>query len=178
MDKYNLKVTSSERAAFRYLTIKAGEWMSQRSIAKEIGITASSVGRAIKLLKKQNLCLSKTQGPSNLVTLNTNNPAAVARKRVENLTLLYESNLVEELSKKHAGCTIILFGSYSRGEDVTKSDIDIAIIGSKMDETDTTRFEKFLERKIVVQSYSNEKAIDRFVLSNLRNGIVLSGGWQ
>ena len=120
----------------------------------------------------------RTEGPSNLVTLNQENPVTVARKRVENLALLNESGIVESLEQHHKGSTIILFGSYARGEDTIKSDIDIAIIGAKQDSTDSATYEKYLERPINIQTYKDKKAIDSFVQTNIHNGIILSGGWQ
>ena len=95
-------------------------------------------------------------------------------KRAENLKLLHESGLVEYLTEKFPGGTIILFGSYAFGEDTPGSDIDIAIIGCSGKALDLTRFEKFLERAIVVQHY-NLSEIDRNLRSNILNGITLHG---
>lgn len=53
------------------------------------------------------------------------------------------------------GTTVILFGSYSRGDDTINSDIDIAIIGAKERTIKLTKYEKILERKIVINSYDS-----------------------
>ena len=75
-----------------------------------------------------------------------------------------------------AGSTIILFGSYSRGEDTVNSDIDIAIIGRKEKDVNLKRFEKILERKITINFYSSFKSIHTHLKENIFNGIVLAGG--
>lgn len=78
--------------------------------------------------------------------------------------------------------TVILFGSYSRGDDVWineteghKSDIDIAIIGTKGKEIKLTRFDKLLERTIIINFYPSFKEIHKHLRDNILNGILLSG---
>jgi len=68
-----------------------------------------------------------------------------------------------------------LFGSYSRGEDIENSDIDIAIIGRKK-QIDLTEFEKILNRKINIITFNNFKEIHKNLKENLFNGITLTGG--
>ena len=63
-------------------------------------------------------------------------------KRADNLKQIYESGLADFLEKEFAGGTIIFFGSYSRGEDMASSDIDIAVIGRKEKQIDLTNFPK------------------------------------
>ena len=65
-------------------------------------------------------------------------------KRAENLKLISESGLVDFLENEFPGCSIILFGSYSRGDDTTNSDIDIAVIGTKGKKIKLTKFDKLL----------------------------------
>ena len=74
------------------------------------------------------------------------------------------------------GSTIILFGSYSKGDDTTSSDIDIAIIGVKEKENDLAKFNKILERTITINFYSSFKSIHKNLLDNILTGILLSGG--
>ena len=97
-------------------------------------------------------------------------------KRVDNLKLIYESGLADYLEKEFAGATIILFGSYSRGEDTNRSDIDIAIIGRKNKLIDLKIFESLLEREINLNFYDSFKEIHKNLKENLLNGIILFGG--
>lgn len=97
-------------------------------------------------------------------------------KRVENLRLIYESGLAEYLSEKFPGSAIIMFGSYSFGEDTTGSDIDIAVIGSAKKVLDMEKFSKILERKILLNFYDSIGEISKNLRENILNGIVISGG--
>ncbi|RME55057.1 nucleotidyltransferase domain-containing protein [Candidatus Woesearchaeota archaeon] len=80
---------------------------------------------------------------------------------VDNLKRLYESGLADVLEKEFAGATIILFGSYSRGEDLKGSDIDIAVIGRKEKELDIEKYEKLLHRPIYINFYESWKKIHK-----------------
>ncbi|MBI2507662.1 nucleotidyltransferase domain-containing protein [Candidatus Woesearchaeota archaeon] len=95
---------------------------------------------------------------------------------VDNLKQIYETGLADFLEKEFAGAAIILFGSYSRGEDTINSDIDFAVIGRKDKIIDTTNYEKLLERKININFYISFKNIHKNLKENLYNGIVLAGG--
>ena len=97
-------------------------------------------------------------------------------KKVENQRSIYESGLLELLKEKYPGCTIILFGSYARGEDTFKSDIDITIIGSNKIKINLEKYKKNLEREIRINHYKTFKEINKELKENLCNGIVLSGG--
>ena len=71
---------------------------------------------------------------------------------------------------------IILFGSYSRGEDIENSDIDIAIISNKKLNLDLEKYKRFLNRVINIHEINLNKISSEF-LFNLYNGIVLGGSW-
>ncbi|MBI2045750.1 nucleotidyltransferase domain-containing protein [Candidatus Pacearchaeota archaeon] len=70
---------------------------------------------------------------------------------------------------------IILFGSYSRGEDTKTSDIDLAVIGRKDKILDLYEFEASLNRKINVNFYESWKKIHIHLKNNLLDGIIFSG---
>ena len=70
--------------------------------------------------------------------------------------------------------TIVLFGSYRRGEDVEESDIDI-FLECKKENVNVERFEKKLGRKIQLHFQENFNAYPKELKNNIINGIVLSG---
>ncbi|MBI2135854.1 nucleotidyltransferase domain-containing protein [Candidatus Woesearchaeota archaeon] len=80
------------------------------------------------------------------------------------------------LFNEFPGCAVILFGSYSRGEDIEGSDIDIAILTNKKLELNLERYNKKLERHINIHEILVEKISAEFK-ANLWNGIVLEGSW-
>jgi predicted nucleotidyltransferase len=94
-------------------------------------------------------------------------------KRVDNLKQIYESGLADFLEKEFAGATIILFGSFSRGDDTINSDIDIAVIGRKDKLINLEQFKKMLAREIRINFYPSFKEIHLYLKSNLLFGITM-----
>ena len=111
-----------------------------------------------------------------LVELNRDSERIIQLKRTENLRILYDSGLNDVLEEKFPGDSILLFGSYSRGDDTIKSDIDIAVIGSKLKKIELEKYEKMLNREIRINFYGSFKDVNKELKENLLNGIVLVGG--
>ena len=109
------------------------------------------------------------------IEFNGESSRAVWRKRAENLLMLSESGLAGHLIGTFPGATIILFGSYSRGDDTMRSDIDIALIGVEEKEADLSRFERILKRPIHLSFFPAVAEINRNLRANIYNGIVLDG---
>jgi len=103
------------------------------------------------------------------------------RKIVYNLNLIYQSGLIEFLYDyfDHPKA-IVLFGSFRKGEDVSSSDIDIAIESDKEEEYRVTGLrelsdlEKHFRKKVQLHIF-NRKTVDINVFNSIANGIVLTG---
>lgn len=177
METKKLNFTKLQAEIFRFLCENSGREFNQSEIAKELQVSSTAVSKALILLKKKGIADIKKNGEMNLslIKLNRDNVFAVQLKRVENLKSIYESGIVEELEENFPSSTIILFGSYSKGEDTIKSDIDIAIIGKKEKHIDLSKFEKILKKEIILNFYASMKGIDKELRESLCNGIVLSG---
>ncbi|MFH1365372.1 MAG: nucleotidyltransferase domain-containing protein [archaeon] len=175
---YKLKLTILQQEILRLLSLKAGLSLNQRAISKILGVSQPAVMKAIPNLKHENLIKIEQDKESRrwAIELNRDNLRIMQLKRIDNLKLIYETGLFDFLEKEFAGATIILFGSYSRGEDNFKSDIDFAIIGRKDKKIDLTKYEKKLEREININFYDSFKNIHKNLKENLLNGIVLVGG--
>ncbi len=175
MEMYKQKFTKLQKEIFRFLCIKAGKQLNQRSIAKALNVSSTGVAKSIKDMKKI-LKIEKDKSMNLvLIQFNRDNPDAVNLKRVENLKILYETGFIDFLENEFPGCTAVLFGSYSLGEDTVDSDIDIAVIGSKEKDMDLDKFEKNLERKIVIHYFSSIKDINPNLKESIINGITLIG---
>ena len=146
MDIYKLKFTILQMEVFRLLCIRAGEKLNQRQAANLLAVSPTAIAKSLPLLEKEALITVEKSKTMNLtlISLNREHPKTTCLKRAENLKLFYESGLAELLEEKHPGCTIILFGSYAKGEDTTTSDIDLAIIGSKGKPLDTRQYKAVL----------------------------------
>ena len=156
--------------------MRAGEKLSQREIAKILGVSPTSVANSVKKLEQKNLVKVEKVRIINFVSFNREEQKAFELKRAENLKNIYISGLSTYLEKELAGGTIILFGSYSRGEDTNTSDIDIAVIGRKDKILHSEEYEKILNRRINVNFYKSWKVIGKNLKNNILNGILLYGG--
>jgi predicted nucleotidyltransferase len=160
---------------FRVLCIKAGNAINQRELAKLTNATPSGVAKA--LVKLKNVIKIESHKTMNLKLISLDRTQKVMQlKQLENLKQIYELDLIHTLEETFPGTTIILFGSYAKGEDTVKSDIDIAIIKSKPKKIDLEIFEKKLERPININFYPSFKEIPIELKENLCNGLVLAGG--
>ena len=145
-----------------------------RELAREIKISPSNTIKIIDELKKERIIRKEKKRHSVEITANTDNILFIHTKRMFNLVKIYESEIIEHLVKEYNPKAIILFGSYSRGEDVKRSDIDIAIITDEKKIIGLENFEKRLGRKIHLLPMKYKEITDE-LYSNLINGIVLYG---
>jgi predicted nucleotidyltransferase len=177
MDTYKVKWTQLQRDIFRVLSLNYGKELSAREIARLTKKTPTAVLNSLKKLEKEKIVSVKKHDKLNLlsISLNKENERIVELKRVDNLQEIYESGLSNHLKEKFPGTTIILFGSYSRGEDTIYSDIDIAIVNSKEKNLEIEKFEKVLERKIIIQFYDSFEKIHKNLKESILNGILLYG---
>lgn len=107
------------------------------------------------------------------IKANLDNPDFKNLKRVNNLKNVYLSGLFNYLYEKFPLSAIILFGSYSRGEDIERSDIDMAIIG-KEKPLKLEEYNKKFNKDINIEFINLDK-IDKNLRNNIISGITLSG---
>ena len=177
METYKLKFTKLQSEIFRLLCIKTGMKLNQRQIAKSLKVSPTAVAKALPSLEKEELIKINRSKEMNLtqVELNREKREVIQLKRVENLKMFYESGLANVLIEKYPGCTIILFGSYAKGEDTMRSDIDMVVIGSRK-YLNLQDYEKKLDKAIRINTYPKFKEIRKELKENLCNGIVIAGG--
>ena len=74
------------------------------------------------------------------------NPEFIFHKKIANLIFLRYSGIIDKIAEKYPK-TIILFGSYDKGEDIESSDIDL-FVNSPRFKIALTEFEASLKRKM------------------------------
>ena len=175
---YKLKLTNLQQEILRLLFVKIGIKLNQRQIANILEVTQPAITKAIPRLEDKGFVKVEQDKQSKRwsIELNRDNHKVMQLKMVDNLKQIYETGLADFLEKEFAGAAIILFGSYSRGEDIINSDIDLAVVSRKDKIVDTANYEKLLERKININFYISFKNIHKNLKENLCNGIVLAGG--
>ena len=120
-----------------------------RELSRLLRLSMPTILATTSSLAKE-LFLIKTKGKA-ITTLaaNRESPLFIRAKRIANLERMYQSGLVDRLSKSYGNPkAIILFGSFSRGEDAESSDIDIAVLTHKRQNENLTSYEKYFCRRI------------------------------
>ncbi len=171
------RLTLLQNEILRVLFKKTGTTLNQRQLANCLNVTPPAIIKALPLLEKLNYIHTRKDEETKRysIELNKENHRIIQLKRIDNLKQIYESGLADLLEKEYAGATILLFGSYSRGEDLFNSDIDLAVLERKEKNIDLTRFEKEFERKIHTLFFESWKKINEQLKNNILNGIVIAG---
>ncbi len=178
VNKYKPELTNLQQGILNLLFVNPTKEFNMFRLSKILSVSQPAVKKAIPLLERKNFIMLEKDKESKRysVSLNRDNEQIVFMKRAKNIEMVYNSGLISFLFDSFPGSTIILFGSYSKGEDTEKSDIDIAIIGASEKEKNLDKFEKFLEKEIIINFYKSFKEIkDNNLKNNILNGIVLSG---
>ncbi len=154
---------------------------SLSDIAKETGVAKANLGGILDSLNQTGFLKIEKLSKIWRIRADRNNWYFLRSKIIYNLNFVYQSGLIEFLYDhyKHPK-SIILFGSFRKGEDVTGSDIDIAIEQDEFKEYHTTmlrelfEFEKQIGRKIQIHEF-NKSIVDLHLFNNIANGIILTG---
>lgn len=145
-----------------------------RELSRITGLSIFAVLQAIKTLSKNGFISVYKKGNMKIAKA-SQSLEFIRSKRIRNMEKLYDSGMVDYISKIYDKPeAIVLFGSYSRGDDIESSDIDIAIITNERKEPNLERFERILSRKISLHEI-NLKKISKEFHNNLVNGIVMEG---
>jgi predicted nucleotidyltransferase len=145
-----------------------------REIERTLSLPLPSVIRYCKELMEEEILQKVDIGSIVLYTASDSEHFRL-RKKLYNIETLYTSKLVEHLKMAHSNPVIILFGSYSRGEDTNNSDIDLYIQTPTKKKIDVHIFEKKLHRPIQVFQYTHITNIEnKHLANNILNGIVLN----
>lgn len=152
------------------------ERLRVRQIEKKLRLPLPSVIRYVKELQEENLLRSEEIGGAKLYSAKRTSPSFILEKKLFNLKKLYQSGLVDYVIHELSNPTIVLFGSYSQGQDIEKSDIDIYIEYPTEKKIDLKKFEKILDKKIQLFIFPNiHKVPNKELANNIINGITLNG---
>lgn len=171
--------SSTQKAAKVFYEYPEKEF-SLSDLAKESGVAKPHIGKIIEKLRKLGFIQVTKLTKIWRIKANQGNWFFIRNKIVYNLNYVYQSGLVEYLIDHYnKPRSIILFGSFRKGEDNSDSDIDIAIEDSRKDYLvirlgALEDFERMTGRKINLHLF-NRKTVDINVFNNIANGILLFG---
>ncbi len=150
-----------------------------RKLAKETRQSTTAVVSAVRDLNKFKIVkLDKTDLTTN-IKADTESDAYMFYKKIFNLYRLERYLIIEKLKETFQAETIVLFGSFAKGEDIEESDIDILIITNRKEKKGFSDFleicEKGLNRKINLHILPSLQNSSKEFKNAVANGIVLHG---
>src|SRR3989344_5774518 len=147
-------------------------------LSRNIGLAHTSIKKNLKDLVKLGIITEHREKRRGrlfpIYKANLDNKLFRRYKLIHNLSSILESGLIDFIEEKLMPKSIILFGSYSRGEDTETSDIDL-FVECKNEELNLKLFEKKLGRKIELHFKEKFTLYPPELKNNIINGIVLSG---
>lgn len=146
-----------------------------------VNISKSTAHKVASQLAQEEFLKIDKLGKIWRISCNQQHPYNTTRKIAYHLELIYESGIIEALLKNFQNPrSIILFGSYRKGDDLETSDIDVAVETLDNEEVkifDIGKVPKLGYRqnvKVNILKFTRNK-IDLNLFANLVNGIVLYG---
>ena len=147
-------------------------------ISKKTKIAHTSIKNNLNNLIKEELIIEEIEKKGKrkypIYRANFNNKFFRNMKILNNILLIIESGLVDFLVDSLAPKSIILFGSFRKGEDTEDSDIDL-FIECDEENIDINKYAKILNKDIQLHFKKNFDEYPKELKNNIVNGIVLSG---
>ncbi len=175
----NLFIESSLQRVLEVFFTMPDKELSLSDVASLSRVKKSNIGGFLRFLEKEEFIIIETLNNLWRIQANLRSRRFLRSKMIYNLSLIYQSELIDFLNDYYSNPkAIILFGSFRKGEDISTSDIDIAVehLGEYdvIRLNDLTGLEKVFKRNIQIHLF-NPKKTDKNVFANIANGIILSG---
>ena len=156
-------------------------WFHVREIAKLSKLSPTTASVYLEEFRKNELLERKRERNHILYRANSQNKAYLDLKLYHNTKKIRDSGLMDFLNEElNYPQAIILFGSFRKAENTTKSDVDIFILSPVKKELKLNPFEKKIGHRIQLFTHSKEefntmKKSNKELVNNIVNGIVLEG---
>jgi len=171
-------VFTGDQKVLKHLVF-SDDWQTAKEIQKDTVLSKAAVNIALNNLYKSDLVERDQKGKTYLYRANADYPIASALKQYKLLNNLVEIlPLVQKiipLSQK-----IILFGSASRGENYSKSDIDLMAVTHNSEQVKVKAMSKklFLNKKVQIITHSPNSLLkleksDPIFYQEIESGVVL-----
>jgi len=155
--------------------------MSLTDLAAQLKIAKTTANQVVKQMVKEEFLHVEVLGKIWRISCNKSHLYNYSRKISYNLTMICEAGILEEIHKLIPNPkAITLFGSYRKGDDTEKSDIDLAV------EVIDDKEPRIIELGVLPQlgyranvpvnlHVFSRKKVDLNLFANITNGIVLEG---
>ena len=170
-----MKTTDIKEKIKAYFFINPTAKLRVRQMERELKLPLPSVIRYSKELEKERIIKRENTAGAVLFSADRTSKNYLIEKKLFNIKSIFKCELINYLIAEYSNPVIVLFGSFSKGEDTEESDIDLYIETPSKKEIKLEKFEKLLKRKIQVFNYSNIKHVSNTHLrNNIVNGVVLN----
>lgn len=146
-----------------------------KEIARKINLAPTSIKKHLENLEKEEIIIRKMGERFNGYISNRDYEKFLFYKQIFNKIKIKESGLIDYLINLIHPKTIVLYGSYDKGEDVEESDIDLIIISNVKKNLKLEKYEKILKRKIHLILENNINKLNKNLKLEIINGNVLQG---
>lgn len=151
------------------------EKLRVREIERKLDLSLPSVIRYCKELTKEGILRTEEIGSVVFYTADRTNSKYLLEKKLYNIRKFYKSGIIDYLKHELSNPAVVLFGSYAKGEDIEKSDIDLYIETPSKKELNLEDFENRLKRKIqVLRSKSLKEIKNPHLANNIINSITVN----
>ena len=164
-----------------YFMDKSSKEEHVNGIARAMEISSSSASVSCRKLQKEGLLIKQARGNARFYSLNNANPLVKALKRAWFLETLLR---YKQAWENDEFLSVALYGSYSSGEFIEKSDVDILVITNIHEKEVLSRFSHLKESmkaevSLTVFSLARwrdmAKKRDRFYEKVAANHLILHG---
>lgn len=147
-----------------------------REISRKIKLAPKSVSIYLKELEKEGLILKGKHRFLGYPVYYADRDSEMFKlyKKLDMVASIKEIGLLDYLYDNLIPEVIILFGSASKGEDTSESDVDL-FIQCKETKIELKKFESLLNRRISIFFSKDFKSLSNELKNNILNGIILKG---
>lgn len=151
-----------------------------RELARILKKNPVTVQKHLEPFVKQGVISRRNERNLELYSSNTEDFYYKQCKISYNKFKLIDSKLPDELKNRYNMPTIVMFGSYSKGEDNENSDVDICVLSEIKSNINLSKYEKKLNRSIQLHKFNKKewnslKSNNPGLVNSIINGIVLHG---
>ncbi|MBS3099089.1 nucleotidyltransferase domain-containing protein [Candidatus Pacearchaeota archaeon] len=171
-----MKIKNIKQTIIEYFFINPTAKLRVREMERILRLPLPSIIRYCGELEKEKILSTVKTGSVIFYTANRASEEYLLEKKLFNIKRMYKSGTVEYIRRELSNPTIVLFGSYAKGEDTEESDIDLYLETPSKKEANFEKFEKILKRKIQIFRHKNLKDIQNpHLANNIINGVLLNG---
>jgi predicted nucleotidyltransferase len=158
-----------------------GKRIYGRDIAKRLEMNQKTVSNVLNRLEKENILKFSVEGKNKYYYLNKFNPSIkeiVKLMEVDRKIKFIERNkkiggLLENLEQRARGI-LIIFGSYAKGTNTEKSDLDVFVQG-RISNIDDLENLYSLKINVILSDKKRFDKQEKIIIEILKNHIILKG---